>query len=222
MARARDPNRDKAYEIWQQTNGEIKLKDIADQLGISEGTVRGWKNKDKWELADIRQQELAVVEVEPEGDELYDHAVRIVVEQQEASASFLQRRLRIGYTRAARLIEQMEQNGVVGHFEVIASRKVFLKEAPIFLSPFSDADSKPTERSNQSERNAPIVPKITERSKQKEEREARPPEEDNEDGSLTEKQRLFFGSTFETSTLPAPRWQSATARRQRTQSAGRT
>ncbi|USG65176.1 terminase small subunit [Brevibacillus ruminantium] len=49
MARARDPNRDKAFEIWKQSNGEIKLKDIADQLGISEGTVRGWKNKDKWD-----------------------------------------------------------------------------------------------------------------------------------------------------------------------------
>lgn len=49
MARARDPNRNKAFEIWKQSNGEIKLKDIADQLGISEGTVRGWKNKDKWD-----------------------------------------------------------------------------------------------------------------------------------------------------------------------------
>ncbi|HZG16953.1 MAG TPA: terminase small subunit [Candidatus Bathyarchaeia archaeon] len=49
MARARDPNRDKAFEIWKQSNGTIKLKDIADQLGISEGTVRGWKNKDKWD-----------------------------------------------------------------------------------------------------------------------------------------------------------------------------
>lgn len=49
MARARDPNRDKAYEIFKAHNGDIKLKDIAEQLGISEGTVRGWKNKDKWE-----------------------------------------------------------------------------------------------------------------------------------------------------------------------------
>lgn len=49
MARARDPNRDKAFEIWKQANGEIKLRDIAEQLGISEGTVRGWKNKDKWD-----------------------------------------------------------------------------------------------------------------------------------------------------------------------------
>lgn len=49
MARARDPNRDKAYELWKAANGDIKLIDIAEQLGVSEGTVRGWKSKDKWE-----------------------------------------------------------------------------------------------------------------------------------------------------------------------------
>ncbi|MGO0058635.1 phage terminase small subunit-related protein [Brevibacillus fluminis] len=49
MARARDPSREKAFEIWKQYGGNIKLKEIADKLGISEGTVRGWKNKDDWE-----------------------------------------------------------------------------------------------------------------------------------------------------------------------------
>jgi len=49
MARARDPKRDKAYELYKAANGDIKLKDIAEQLGIAEGTVRGWKNKDKWD-----------------------------------------------------------------------------------------------------------------------------------------------------------------------------
>lgn len=49
MARARDPNRDKAFEIYKEHNGDIPLKDIAVQLGKGEGTVRGWKNKDKWD-----------------------------------------------------------------------------------------------------------------------------------------------------------------------------
>jgi phage terminase small subunit len=49
MPRARDPNRDKAFEIWKQHKGEIKLKDIAAQLEVSEGTIRGWKTKDKWD-----------------------------------------------------------------------------------------------------------------------------------------------------------------------------
>lgn len=188
MARARDPNRDKAYEIWKQSNGDIKLKDIAEQLGISEGTVRGWKNKDKWETLSSKGEEPPVPETTVEDDELYDQAVSIVVEAQTASASLLQRRLRIGYTRAARLVELMEQNGVVGPYEGSAPRRVFLKTAPSLQLIKQDDSPKPTERSNQSERNAP---KVTERSKQVIERTDPLPEEDNEDGSLTEKQRLF-------------------------------
>ena len=46
-------------------------------------------------------------------DELYDEAVQLVVEMQTASVSMLQRRFRVGYTRAARLIDAMEMNGVV-------------------------------------------------------------------------------------------------------------
>ena len=49
-------------------------------------------------------------------DELYDEAVRLVVETNQASVSILQRRMRLGYTRAARLIDMMEQNGLVGPY----------------------------------------------------------------------------------------------------------
>jgi S-DNA-T family DNA segregation ATPase FtsK/SpoIIIE len=50
-----------------------------------------------------------------EGDDpLYEKALEIVMQQQKASASYIQRRLKIGYNRAARLVELMERNGVVG------------------------------------------------------------------------------------------------------------
>ncbi|MGE3018398.1 phage terminase small subunit [Streptococcus pyogenes] len=49
MGRARDPNRDKAFEIYSESNGNIELIEIAERLGVSAGTVRGWKSKDKWE-----------------------------------------------------------------------------------------------------------------------------------------------------------------------------
>ena len=49
MSRARSPNRDKAFEIYKQHNGEILLKDIAAQLNVSESTVRSWKNRYKWD-----------------------------------------------------------------------------------------------------------------------------------------------------------------------------
>lgn len=49
MGRSRDPNRDKAFEIYSENNGNIELIEIAERLGVSAGTVRGWKSKDKWE-----------------------------------------------------------------------------------------------------------------------------------------------------------------------------
>ena len=49
-----------------------------------------------------------------EGDPLYDQALEIVIQSGKASASYLQRRLSIGYNRAARLVEEMEERGIVG------------------------------------------------------------------------------------------------------------
>jgi len=49
-----------------------------------------------------------------EADELYDQAVRIAAENQQISTSFLQRKLKIGYNRSARIIEMMEEQGIVG------------------------------------------------------------------------------------------------------------
>ena len=49
MGRARAPNRDKAFEIYSENSGNVELIEIAERLGVSAGTVRGWKSKDKWE-----------------------------------------------------------------------------------------------------------------------------------------------------------------------------
>lgn len=61
-----------------------------------------------------------------EKDELYDEAVRIVIESNQASVSILQRRLRLGYTRAARIIDMMEQDGIVGPYEGSKPRKILV------------------------------------------------------------------------------------------------
>lgn len=61
---------------------------------------------------------------EEEEDELYQEAVRVVIESGKASTSLLQRRLRVGFNRAARLIEQMEREGIVGPYEGSKPRKV--------------------------------------------------------------------------------------------------
>jgi phage terminase small subunit len=49
MPRQRSPNRDKAYQLWRESDGTMLLKDIASQLGVSESQIRKWKNQDKWE-----------------------------------------------------------------------------------------------------------------------------------------------------------------------------
>jgi DNA segregation ATPase FtsK/SpoIIIE, S-DNA-T family len=64
-------------------------------------------------------------------DELYEEAVRLVVEMQSASVSMLQRRFRIGYNRAARLIDAMEARGIVGPYEGSKPRAVLLSKEDI-------------------------------------------------------------------------------------------
>ncbi len=71
------------------------------------------------EIEDEAEQELEL-------DELYPQAVQIVVEAKQASVSLLQRRMRVGYTRAARLIDQMEAKGVVGPYEGSKPREVLM------------------------------------------------------------------------------------------------
>ncbi len=67
-------------------------------------------------------------------DELYDEAVRVIMESNQASVSILQRRMRLGYTRAARIIDMMELDGLVGPFEgskprrILVDREAWLKD----------------------------------------------------------------------------------------------
>ena len=70
-------------------------------------------------------------------DELYDDAVRVVCEMGRASTSTLQRRLRIGYGRAARLIDMMEQDGIVGPADGAKPREVLKK--PDYYKEFDES-----------------------------------------------------------------------------------
>jgi len=61
-----------------------------------------------------------------EGDELYDQAVAVVLKNRRASISLVQRHLRIGYNRAARLLEQMEQSGLVSTMQSNGNREILV------------------------------------------------------------------------------------------------
>ena len=78
-------------------------------------------------------QEEMMVKEEKDGktevdDDLYNEAVELVTNMQSASVSLLQRRFRIGYTRAARLIDAMEDNGIVGPYEGSKPREVLISK----------------------------------------------------------------------------------------------
>jgi S-DNA-T family DNA segregation ATPase FtsK/SpoIIIE len=61
-----------------------------------------------------------------EGADLYQQAVQVVIRDRKATTSYLQRRLQIGYNRAATLIERMEQEGVIGQPNHAGKREILV------------------------------------------------------------------------------------------------
>jgi S-DNA-T family DNA segregation ATPase FtsK/SpoIIIE len=112
--------------------GTAKLQRIHGAY-VSEAEIRGitefLKNQQKpvykEEILDMGPEEVPVHE--EERDEKYDEAVALVKETRQASISMIQRRLRVGYNRAARMIEVMERNGIVSPAEGSKPREVLVK-----------------------------------------------------------------------------------------------
>ncbi len=80
-----------------------------------------------WSLLPPEPEKAA--EDEEENDELYRQAVEMVVQTQQASISMIQRRLRVGFNRAARMIERMEREGIVGAMDGTRPREVLVSRA---------------------------------------------------------------------------------------------
>jgi S-DNA-T family DNA segregation ATPase FtsK/SpoIIIE len=81
-------------------------------------------------------------ELDPDRDPLLRDAITLVAEMQTASTSMMQRRLRVGYTRAGRLIDMLERRGVISGYEGSKPRQVLISEAdlPRVLASLGDAD----------------------------------------------------------------------------------
>jgi S-DNA-T family DNA segregation ATPase FtsK/SpoIIIE len=71
-------------------------------------------------------------EASGEKDELYEEAVRMILATGQASASWLQRKLKLGYARAARIIDQMEQEGILGPSEGSKPREILVDSETYF------------------------------------------------------------------------------------------
>jgi S-DNA-T family DNA segregation ATPase FtsK/SpoIIIE len=84
-------------------------------------------------------------EFSPDEDDLLRDAIELVAQTQTASVSMLQRRLRVGYTRAGRLIDMLERRSVISGYEGSKPRQVLISEAEIarVLSPGGDPHPEP-------------------------------------------------------------------------------
>ena len=101
----------KVVADWKRRGQPNYLSDITDEIATSTVVVPGFTSSDDGEE-------------NGESDPLYDEAVAFVLETRKASISSVQRKLRVGYNRAARLIEQMEASGVVSPMGSNGSREV--------------------------------------------------------------------------------------------------
>jgi len=97
---------------WKQKSEPNYLDEITSELQET-GPIPGWSDGDNSDSSD-------------EDDELYDEAVSFVIESRRASISAVQRKLRIGYNRAARIIEAMEMAGLVSEMSSNGSREVLV------------------------------------------------------------------------------------------------
>jgi DNA segregation ATPase FtsK/SpoIIIE, S-DNA-T family len=83
------------------------------------------------EAVELPEEESGEGDFDPDQDELLADAIQTVVQMGSASTSMLQRRLRVGYTRAGRLIDMMERRGVISGYEGSKARQVLIDEADL-------------------------------------------------------------------------------------------
>jgi S-DNA-T family DNA segregation ATPase FtsK/SpoIIIE len=95
----------KVADEWRSQRQPDYIESVTKHSNILSGFANGARNGEDY-------------------DELYDEAVKVVTESRRASISHVQRRLKIGYNRAARLIEQMEEDGIVSAMQSNGSREV--------------------------------------------------------------------------------------------------
>jgi S-DNA-T family DNA segregation ATPase FtsK/SpoIIIE len=88
------------------------------------------------ENADTKEIDLS------ERDSMFDDAARIIVNHQQGSASLLQRKLKLGYNRAGRIVDQLEAAGIIGKFEGSKAREVLIKDAVALEQFLKDLDNK--------------------------------------------------------------------------------
>jgi DNA segregation ATPase FtsK/SpoIIIE, S-DNA-T family len=99
------------------------------------------------ELLEVHEEKGVEAEgdYDPDSDDLLDEAIRVVVETETASVSMIQRRLRVGYTRAGRLVDMLERRGVISGYEGSKPRQVLVTQADLARLTGGGGDQVPAE-----------------------------------------------------------------------------
>jgi len=105
-----------------------KVVDFIKKQNHKEGEKDELDASIRAELERAERIGMSAAGIEAELDPVYQEAKRLVLETRKASASFLQRKLRIGYARAARLLDMLEERGIVGPADGAKPREVFFDE----------------------------------------------------------------------------------------------
>ena len=122
------------YYIQQKKN----IGNIESDLNISESEIEKVVNSIKEQATFDEKKEISIDEKSDDGsmafsfddggvDALYSKAVNIVISQQKVSTSYIQRYLQIGYNRAARIVEKMEEDGIISEANNAGKRHVLKK-----------------------------------------------------------------------------------------------
>jgi len=101
-----------------------EVESVTEYIGAQRGYAEPFL------LPEVPEEEGEGVDIEDEGerDSLFEEAARIVVQTQQGSTSMIQRKLKLGYNRAGRIIDQLEAAGIVGSFSGSKSREVKVKD----------------------------------------------------------------------------------------------
>jgi len=98
-----------------------EVEKITDFIGTQKGFSR------QFELPSVLANKKKSMGISDERDELFEEAARMIVRYQQGSVSLLQRKLKVGYARAARIVDELEEAGIVGPFDGSKAREVLVE-----------------------------------------------------------------------------------------------
>jgi DNA segregation ATPase FtsK/SpoIIIE, S-DNA-T family len=115
------PGSGKPVRIQSPFISSEEVERLAEFIGTQKGFSR------QYDMPSISQKKGKSYSESDERDELFEDAARIIVRYQQGSVSLLQRKLKVGYARAARIVDELEAAGVVGPFDGSKAREVLIE-----------------------------------------------------------------------------------------------